>query len=160
MLLLCAFYLWQTPAAAHPLHLSVTNIIYDNGKLVMSMKTFRDDWEVAYFHFHGSPIDFTRSENRNLPWFKAYLTRHFRIEAGAEHLPLSLQLDTIVLEGESMQIDISAELSPEANSLYIYNSLLSDIFPDQTNLVIFSYGGKETGIKFDLKKQQAEVILK
>ena len=35
-----------------------------------------------------------------------------------------------------------------------------DIFPDQSNLVIFVYGKKETGIKFDVKKQDAEVILR
>ncbi len=44
-------------AEAHPLHLSITNITYENGKLKISMKTFRDDWEIAYFHYHGTEID-------------------------------------------------------------------------------------------------------
>ena len=62
-------FLGMTFAEAHPLHLSITNIVYENGKLNISMKTFPDDWETAYFHFHGQPIDFSKAENRQIPWF-------------------------------------------------------------------------------------------
>jgi hypothetical protein len=55
---------------------------------------------------------------------------------------------------------MSAKVPSNPNSLYIYNALLTDIFPDQSNLVIFIYGKKETGIKFDVKKHNAEVILR
>ena len=51
-------FFWMALAGAHPLHLSITNITYENGKLKISMKTFRDDWEIAYFHYHGKEIDF------------------------------------------------------------------------------------------------------
>jgi hypothetical protein len=147
-------------ATAHPLHLSITNITYENGKLKISMKTFRDDWETAYFHYHSMPIDFTSRENREIPWFEQYLNDRFRISADDFTSDLTLTMDTIVLNEESMIIEIESYLPTKPNSLYIYNALLTDIYPDQTNLVIFGFKKRETGIKFDVKKHEAEVLLK
>jgi hypothetical protein len=145
---------------AHPMHLSITNITYENGKLNITMKTFVDDWEVGYFHYHGLPIDFSDPEKRKLPWFNTYLTERFRIAVDNKLEGLTLEIDTVTLEEDAMSIEMHATLLSEPNSLYIYNALLTDIYPDQTNLVIFGIGKKETGIKFDVKKHDAEVILR
>ena len=58
-----------------------------------------------------------------------------------------------------MTIEMIAELHENPNSLYIYNSLLTDIFPDQTNLVIFGFKDKETGMKFDVLNHDNVVSL-
>jgi hypothetical protein len=145
---------------AHPLHLSITNIAYENGKLNIRMKSFPDDWETGYFHFHSKAIDFTDPAMREIPWFNAYLNRSFRISLEAEMPGLPLEIDTVFLEEDAMTIEMHVMVPSSPNSLYIYNALLTDIYPDQTNLVIFVYENKETGIKFDVKKHDAEVILK
>jgi hypothetical protein len=145
---------------AHPLHLSITNITYENGKLNIRIKSFRDDWEVGYFHFHSKPIDFADPENRRIPWFTDYLNSRFTIATGKETPPLALEMDSVFLEENSMTIEMHAMVPSNPNSLYIYDALLTDIYPDQTNLVIFVYGKKETGIRFDVKKHVAEVILR
>ena len=152
--------LLMAPSAAHPLHLSITNITYENGKLNIRMKSFRDDWEVGYFHFHGKQVDFTDREQREIPWFNEYLNRNFRISTGKEAQGLSLEVDSIFLEDDAMTIEMHAVVPSSPNSLYIYNALLTDIYPDQSNLVIFVFEKKETGIKFDVKKHDAEVILR
>ena len=151
-----------TPAwlPAHPLHLSITNITYENGKLKISMKTFRDDWEVGYFHYHSKAIDFTDPSMRELPWFTDYLNRSFRISIVESEPGLKMDIDTIQLEENAMFIEMHSDLPSQPNSLYIYNALLTDIYPDQTNLVIFGFNEKETGMKFDIKKHSAEVVLK
>ena len=145
---------------AHPLHLSITNITYENGKLKISMKTFRDDWEVGYFHYHSKPIDFTDPAMRELPWFFDYLNRSFRISTGESEPGLKMEIDTIQLEENAMFIEMHSDLPSKPNSLYIYNALLTDIFPDQSNLVIFGFNKKEIGMKFDIRKQNSEVVLK
>jgi hypothetical protein len=147
-------------SAAHPLHLSITNITYENGKLNIRIKSFRDDWEVGYFHYHSKPIDFSDPAQREIPWFSEYLNKSFIISTGKEKAVLTFEIDSVFMEDESMTIEMHASLPPSPNSLYIYNSLLTDIYPDQTNLVIFVYAKKETGIKFDVKKHDAEVILR
>ena len=158
--LLTLAMLFQVPSQAHPLHLSITNITYENGKLNIRMKSFRDDWEVGYFHYHSKVIDFADPGSREIPWFKDYLNNSFRISAGKEMPDLRLELDSVFLEDDAMTIEMHVEVPESPNSLYIYNALLNDIYPDQTNLVIFVYEKKETGIKFDVKKHDAEVILK
>jgi hypothetical protein len=147
-------------SAAHPVHLSITNITYENGKLKVSMKTFRDDWEVAYFHYHSKPIDFNNVKNRELPWFETYLNTKFIISIAEGSEGLELHVDSVYFDTESMTIEMHSTIRSKPNSLYIYNALLTDIFPDQTNLVIFGFNKRETGIKFDIKKHDAEVILR
>ncbi len=148
----------QSPA--HPLHLSITNITYENGKLNIRMKSFIDDWEVGYFHYHGKPVDFSDPVNRELPWFSDYLKKSFRISTGEEVPGLSIELDSVSVEEDALTIEMHAMVTSNPNSLYIYNALLTDIYPDQNNLVIFVFEKKETGIKFDVKKHDAEVILR
>ena len=153
--LLTLIMLFPEPSAAHPLHLSITNIVYENGKLSIQMKSFRDDWETGYFHYHGVPVDFTDPSRREIPWFREYQNNRFRIALDKNSPGLPLEIDTIGLEEDAMTI------VPESpNSLYIYNALLVDIYPDQNNLVIFVFEKKETGIKFDIRKHDAEVILR
>jgi hypothetical protein len=153
-------FLSLTFVKAHPLHLSITNITYENGKLKISMKTFLDDWETAYFHYHGAEIDFMDEENRQVPWFSKYLEDRFTIAGGKGKNAEELSIDTIVISEDAMHIEMYGELKGKPKSLYIYNSLLTDIFPDQSNLVIFEFKEKEIGIKFDVRKYDEVVKLK
>ena len=145
---------------AHPLHLSITNITYENGKLSIRMKSFVDDWEVGYFHYHSKPVDFSDPVKREIPWFTEYLNSRFKITTNNEMQELKLELDSVSLEEDAMTLEMHVLVPSNPNSLYIYNALLTDIYPDQTNLVIFVFEKKETGIKFDVKKHDAEVILR
>lgn len=158
--LLTLVFLFQSSTTAHPLHLSITNIIFENGKLNIEMKSFRDDWEVGYFHYHGKVVDFTDPEQRKIPWFNEYLNSKFRIKTEKGMPGIQIEIDSVFLEEDAMTIQMHAMVPSSPNSLYIYNALLTDIYPDQNNLVIFVYGKKETGIKFDVKKHDAEVILR
>jgi len=148
------------PSPAHPLHFTFANIAYENGTLNIQMKSFRDDWEVGYFHYHSEPIDFNDPANLEIPWLRDYLFSRFRIAAGKDMPGLSLVLDTVYVEADALNLKMHAEIPSNPNSLYIYNTLLTDIYPDQSNLVIFAFENKETGIKFDIKKHDAEVILR
>jgi hypothetical protein len=158
ILLFTLFLPAWTPA--HPLHLSITNITYENGTLNISLKTFRDDWEVAYFHYHSKPIDFRDPAMRDLPWFEDYLNLRFSLSTGEHEPDLKLELIRVELEEDAMTLEMKSSVPSKPNSLYIYNALLTDIYPDQTNLVIFGFDERETGMKFDVRKQTAEVVLK
>jgi hypothetical protein len=145
---------------AHPLHLSVTNILFENGKLSISIKTFRADLETAYFHYNNRAIVLTDNLLQNNSWFKNYLNDRFRVSPDESQNGLQMEIDTVVLNEESIIIEMHTTTQVKANSLYIYNALLIDIYPDQTNLVIFGFNNRETGIKFDVKKHGAKVMLK
>ena len=93
---------------AHPLHLSITNITYENGKLNIRMKSFRDDWETGYFHYHSKPIDFNDPVQREIPWFSEYMHKKFRITVAKEMPGLSLEIDSVYVEEEAMTIEMHA----------------------------------------------------
>ena len=124
------------------------------------MKTFRNDWETAYFHYHNKPVDFSDPAQRNIPWIDKYLNDRFTISVNEDVPGLPLELDSVITDADALIIEMQCTILSKPNSLYIYNSLLTDIYPDQTNLVIFGFNKKETGMKFDVKKNHAEVLLK
>ena len=149
-----------TSLPAHPLHLSVTNITIENREIRINMNTFRDDWEVAYFHFHSREIDFSNPANREIPWFREYLEKSFKISLNSDAPLLKIEIDTVMVNEENMVIELHATVQEEPNSLYIYNTFLTDIFPDQTNLVIIGFHNRESGIKFDIEKHDEEISLR
>ena len=135
--------------------------------LKVTLKTFRNDWQTAYFHYHGQTTDLTPDRFGEGSWFRNYLENNFYIAPAEKLQRFPLDLDSVYLEEdafslevEAMTIELHAKLPGEPISLYIYNSILTDIFPDQSNLVILGFRKRESGIKFDIRKQDAEVKLK
>lgn len=153
-------FLLMASALCHPLHLSITNIVIENGSLKVILKTFPDDWETAYFHYKTKAIDLSLAENRSSEWFTSYLEKSFQIRLREGQDAIKLHTDSVLHEGESMTIELSAELSEKPKTLYIYQSLLTDIYPDQTNLVIVVNGKEEFGIEFDVSKHDEKVELR
>lgn len=147
-------------AAAHPLHVSVTNITLDGKTLNISISTFIDDWETAYFHYYGKPIDLQAAGNTDSQWFSDYLEASFSIRTAKGANTMNIVRDTITFDDMSMHLELHINLMDNPKTLYIYNAILTDIFADQTNLLIFSAAGRQKGIKFDYKKREEELKLR
>ena len=64
-----AIFLFGTGLNAHPLHISIINVSIEGKVMHISIRTYVDDWETAYFHYHSAPIDLTREENYTGSWF-------------------------------------------------------------------------------------------
>lgn len=160
ILIISFVFLAGTGVIAHPLHVSVINISISNNRIECKINTFVDDWETAYFHYFGKQIDLKLVENHTSSWFNTYLENAIKISLNNEESELEFNTDSIYFNDLSMTLELHAKLNNQVNSLYIYNALLTDIFADQTNLMIFSIEEKETGIKFDYKKRTETLKLK
>ncbi|HDR68071.1 MAG TPA: hypothetical protein ENN61_03365 [Bacteroidaceae bacterium] len=160
LIILIIFLLTGSLVSGHTLHLSITNISIEDKEIQVNIKTFRDDWEIAYFHYFSRMIDFTVPANREIPWFRNYLEESFRLSTDSNSPQFKLEVDTVIVNEDNMTIEMHTELREEPNSLYIYNTILTDIFPDQTNLVIIGFRNKESGIKFDFIKHAEEISLR
>jgi len=155
-----AIFMFGSGLMAHPLHISIINVSIEGRVMSVSISTFIDDWETAYFHYHSKPIDLTNVENYTGDWFVNALKKSMQIREEKNSEPLILSTEKVRFDELSMTIEMRGELRKAPKSLYIYNALLTDIFPDQNNLVIVSFDNKETGMKFDYKKKQKELKLK
>ncbi len=149
-----------TAAVSHPVHVSVVNITIEGSMIQLKINTFVDDWETAYFHYHGTSVQLKMAENLEDTWFNDYLAASLVISAGSKENKIDFETDTIYFNDLSMTLEMHAELNEEPDSLYIYNAILTDIFFDQTNLLIYSQRGRERGIRFDYHKHEDIVKLK
>lgn len=160
IILLSIFIISLQDALAHPVHVSVVNITIDGLLLNVTVNTFVDDWETAYFHYYGKSIQLKNRTKPEEEWFVSYFQNSFGISLDSCHARIQLVTDTIYFNDLSMTMEMHAKLKDEPKSLYIYNAILTDIFADQTNLLIYSTDGREKGIRFDYHKQEEEVTLR
>ncbi len=149
----------MTRTAAHPVHVSVVNLTIHGTLIRIMVNTFVDDWETAYYHYHGRGIQLKLPEHHNGSWFTGYFHSSFRIADETEGNQIELSIDTVYFNDMSMTMELHCELKKEPKSLYIYNAILTDIFADQTNLLIYSANGVEKGIRFDYYKHEETVML-
>ncbi|MCF8225552.1 MAG: hypothetical protein K9J30_06710 [Bacteroidales bacterium] len=139
---------------AHPIHVSVTNISFSDDSMFIRINTFVDDWETAYFHYHGEFTDLKTVNVFNNKWFNSYFRSSFKIEINSENVELSANPVTVNFDELAMTIKMRVKLNEKPKTLYLYNALLTDIFTDQTNLLIYSGTKKEKGIKFDARHKE------
>lgn len=159
ILLISVFIISLQDASTHPVHVSVVNITIDGLLLNVTVNTFVDDWETAYFHYYGKSIQLKNRANLKGDWFNEYFQSSFRIGVNKSDTGIELVKDTVYFNDLSMTIEMHAKLKDEPKSLYIYNAILTDIFADQTNLLIYSTDDTEKGIRFDYHKHEEELIL-
>ena len=145
---------------AHPLHVSVTNIVVKKDSLLVTIQTFKDDWETAYFHYNGQHHKLEVEDLFSSSWYRTYLTSSFRFSSMQNGIPWKIEIKNVDIVDQSMMIELRSKIINKPNSLCIYNGLLVDIFPDQTNLTIIGSEGEEHGIKFDVHKRDAVMKLK
>ena len=132
----------------HPVHYSVMNIEYNESGNGMNclLKLFKDDVYLMAFHHYGDRVNekalhdsiqcnaFIEKYINTMAWFVIDNT-------DTVHFSLTDRTD----ENDVLWIRLQAHLPAKFSKLEMSNYLLMDIFPDQTNLVIFSRNEKEFG---------------
>lgn len=160
LLLVTLAIVFQLPSRAHPVHVSVVNITVDGLLLSVTMDTFVTDWETAYFHFYGKQIELKNASAEHEEWFGEYLRKSFQLKLSENEPPLPLEIDDIHYDDHKMRVKMHIELDEEPEKLTVFNAILTDIFVDQTNLLIFQSPEGEKGIKFDYQNRVEELRLK
>lgn len=124
------------PALAHPLHTSLATITQSGGEdFEVSVRVFADD----FLRHTGAP-DGIRPDARII----TYLMRTFVfIDSNGRGLPLKWCGSRRV--GDLMFICLSGRMPGGLRGIRIRYSILSDLFPDQVNLLqISTDSGKQT----------------
>lgn len=135
----------------HPVHYSVLNIEYSEpeNSFHCLWKIFRDDFYLMAFHHYGDQWNekaiqdsvqsnyFIEKYVNTMAWLVIDRsdTVRFRITERIEKTD----------EQDVMWIKLQATPSRKFSRADMTNYLLMDVFPDQTNLVIFSCDGNEHG---------------
>ena len=132
---LFAFQLW-----IHPFHVSVSDIKYkeDQKAIQVSSRIFLDDLEVALRVFSGNEkLDITKKENwdfvdENLG---KYMLKNLKLYN--EKGQLELNYIGAEIEGDVMWAYVEATKVKKLRSITVWNSILTEAYDDQENIVHF-----------------------
>jgi hypothetical protein len=150
------------PVFAHPLYVSVTNMDIDvqRGNIVLSIRIFTDDLETILHNKYnvdgwiGTPNE--HRDSRRL--LREYVDERFSIVVNSGK-KLVLATDSMAIMEDAMWFYMKGTANKVIWNMEINNSLLTDFFAKQTNLVIIGIGRNEKGYKLDRKTHKIELSL-
>jgi hypothetical protein len=145
-------------------HVSVTSLDINTEKdtVFISQKMYTDDFNLLFYHLYEKNIkplpgkDFSKNE---LDLINGYMKDAFVLESGKGRLPLNFMRKE--QDEESIWLYYTCPLPPgNFSSFMLTNSLLLQLFEDQTNLVIVTYKGSDKGYTFNYNNWKSEIRLK
>lgn len=144
--------------ALHSVHITVANIEYSDSSdtLKVSIKLFSDDYAhlLMLLFDHHTPADSLDPRETILNYFSEKL----KIKPdGKQECLLNYQKE-ISTQGETWFYLYCIE-ERDFSYIEVTNTLLFNLYNDQTNLLIFSFNGKESGIKFDKETMTHQLLL-
>ena len=140
----------------HPFHTSVTEIVYNEKDQLweVSIRLFQDDLEAGLSAFQGKKFQFQPNIDAD-----ELLAKYIKTHVGFQiNRKLQTPYRYIGFEPQKDVIWVYLEIPTQQQfaGVYIENSLLVDVFPDQTNLVHIARQDKKKSYLF---KKDIPVIL-
>jgi hypothetical protein len=143
----------------HPVHVSVMNMEYieDEKSFSISIKTFKDDMEIAIYHRYGKIVNLSEIGQRATgnAFIEKYLLE--TIEIKYDENIIAPTIEEIIYNDDGIHVKLKSKANNNLDKISVLNTLLMDIYMDQTNLVIISYKNKEKGYKLDVKNNSFEI---
>jgi hypothetical protein len=133
--------------AWHPVHVSVSNVEYDKTSMSfhVSFKVFSDDFNFLMAHYYGTDLAGGKVVQDSIDAYFNYMFS-FRVNDGTK---LSMDFINSKSNEEATWYYYQTEKCTGINRVSITNTILLDLYSDQTNLLIFKYKDYESGFQFN-----------
>ncbi len=148
----------------HPVHISFTNIEYNQTtkKFEILIKLFVDDFNVILNRKYGKNINL--NDNQQLKGshetINSYINEHFKLTInGKDKAKSQLELNKMEIKELSIWLYYDFSYKGVCSTFDIYNSLMTDLYQDQTNLLIFTYKDEQKAFKFNIGKPKEQLTL-
>lgn len=147
----------------HPVHVSVTTVEFNADKQVFDIqfKFFTDDFCAIVFN-KGIPGDvdsLLQVDNREEKIYE-YINTHFMLSANRDKSSKNrLKFVGINRVDDSVFLRYEQKAQRKMDNITISNTLLTDLFMDQTNLLIFSYKDIQKGHQFTYSDISVDISL-
>lgn len=126
------------PAARHDLHVSHTRMVLEERTVVLRIRMFHDDLQLALRRFAADSTLQLTPQDRADSLFGAYLLRTLRLEADGRPVRLGISasgMETDQAAQEVVWYVLEGGLERPAGRLMILHGVLFELFPDQQNIV-------------------------
>lgn len=141
---------------AHPVHVSLMSVEYAEKSDVFNVfiKLYSDDFLLDYRLLSGdtTKIDFGEINERTELLVLKYLGARIQIFANGNKLEGKLT-KLYSSEGE-LKMEMVFNNKKRSGSYLVKNFIMTDLYLDQANLLIFRYGEYEEGVKLTPEKQE------
>ena len=144
---------------AHTIHVSVCNLEFDKGDLTISVKIFLDDLQLAIYHNTAREIDISNLTPESNTLVQGYIKKRLQISLNKEN-KIELKQSGNEINEDAIWFYYKIEDVPGVKNIHIQNTLLLDIYGDQTNLLIINHMGKQTGYRFNIDTWEKNIELK
>jgi len=160
LILICYFPLSFIPSAVHPLHLSSMELNYTTkgGTVEISCRLFTDDLEDALRKQFNVPTDLSAPAKHKAmdELLQKYIATHLQFKANGKVLTLNY----LGFEKDREAVLVYVESVPikGLRRLEVHNSLMYDLFDDQTNIMHMLYDGERKSSKLDYPESKAVLL--
>jgi len=142
----------------HPVHVSVANIEYSTQeqKFDISIRLFQDDFEHIIRQKYGVELNIGKeNEHKNSSeYINKYVNENFSVKFNGKNIDdKKLILKRKKVEDITVWLYYEIKYKPELKNVEIKNSLMTDLYRDQTNLLIFTYKKKQKALTFNSKNK-------
>lgn len=148
-------FLLYAALALHPLHITITNIDYNKkeGHIDISIKLFKDDLALVLSQKYKQQIDLEKEQKpgESDSVIARYVEENFKLEIDQQKVMLNLKDKKI--DHEAVWLTYNIDMKHKVGELKIENSLLTDLYNDQKNLVIVNFDSRQKG--FTLSKDES-----
>ncbi len=140
----------------HPFHISVTNIYYKEKERVMQVeqRIFLDDLEEALQDYsENQKLDIIEDDQKEITeMIKKYLAENFSVVINGKPVKLTFLGIEKELDQNVMWCYYEAEKVKKFDSFRVMNSVLTEKFPDQENIVHYDPKGKTISDRTGVRK--------
>jgi hypothetical protein len=138
----------------HPVHISFTNIEYDQekGKFEILFKFYVDDFNHILKNKYGKDLGLGAGkwDKTYIDVVNKYILEHFKfIINNKDKTKSSLIFTRKEKTEDSIWFYYNISTKDRSNKFEIYNSFLTDLYMDQSNLLIFTYLGDQKAYKYN-----------
>lgn len=152
-------------ATYHPVHVSYTNVVYvkDKKQFKLLFKIFVDDFDRILQKNYKVQLKLEKGDKKigHEEIITKYILDHFKIIIDSKDYTASrLKFSAFEIKEKAIWLHYTYKFNGKSNNFELWNSLMTDLYPDQTNLLIFGFNGFEDAIRFTNKKTKEVLSVK
>lgn len=155
---------YDNTSKLHPVHVSFATVEYDtkNESFRILFRIFVDDFDLILSRKYGKEIKMSEGKwgDDYLKIVNKYLLEHFKLIVDGKNKTKSLlNFSKKELKEQAIWLYFDSKSKLKGNDFIIHNSLMTDLYSDQKNLLIFICNGKQEGFTFSINKTKEEFRL-
>jgi len=141
--------------AAHPVHVTLLSVEYSgSNSFDVFLRVYYDDFLIDYESTteQAPDFDFRKKTKQTVDNISRYLKE--KIQIIAEDKLLDFRITGMKLSDNELSINMLYLNPGKPGRVLIRNTILSDIYSDQSNLLILRYNDFEEGVKLTPEKRE------